>query len=77
MRTLETIIGEFIALKRFLEEENFDLHEVTPDGNCLFAALVDQLIIHGIFCFNAEGLREAAVKYLKEHPFSVRKSSLN
>ncbi|XP_045209769.2 uncharacterized protein LOC123561458 [Mercenaria mercenaria] len=45
-------------------------HDVFPDGNCLFAAVVDQLRIRGDFSFTTHTLRQSAVKYLKENPFT-------
>jgi len=48
------------------------LLEVTPDGNCLFAAVVDQLRIRGMFGHTARSLRTATVRYLREHPTQVR-----
>ncbi|WAR04907.1 VL96-like protein [Mya arenaria] len=49
-------------------KEGYEVHDVSPDGNCMFAALVDQLEMYGDTRFDARSLRETAVKWLKEHP---------
>ncbi|WAR04908.1 VL96-like protein [Mya arenaria] len=49
-------------------KEGYEVHDVSPDGNCMFAALVDQLEMYGDTRFDARSLRETAVNWLKEHP---------
>ncbi|WAR04853.1 VL96-like protein [Mya arenaria] len=49
-------------------KEGYEVHDVSPDGNCMFAALVDQLEMYGDTRFDVRSLRETAVNWLKEHP---------
>ncbi|KAG8197336.1 hypothetical protein JTE90_013463 [Oedothorax gibbosus] len=49
-----------------LSQRNLTLHEVPPDGNCLFKAIEHQLTTHNIN-MSADLLREATSKYLMEH----------
>ncbi|XP_052803813.1 uncharacterized protein LOC128233950 isoform X2 [Mya arenaria] len=50
------------------KKEGYEVHDVCPDGNCMFTALVDQLEMYGDTRFDARSLRETAVNWLKEHP---------
>lgn len=51
-------------------DEGYEIRDVVPDGNCMFAAVVDQLELHGEFTHNAKSLREQAVHWLIENPKS-------
>ncbi|XP_045209765.2 uncharacterized protein LOC123561456 [Mercenaria mercenaria] len=55
-------------MRDVIEKKGLVPHDVYPDGNCLFAAVVDQLRIRGDFSFTTHTLRQSAVKYLKENP---------
>ena len=57
-------------LKRLAEGNNLVVHDVYPDGNCMFGAVVDQLRIRGMFSYTIQNLRQAAVDYLRAHPYS-------
>ena len=52
------------------EKEGFEVRDVVPDGNCMFAAVIDQLAIRGDFTHDAKSLREMAVHWLIENPRS-------
>lgn len=65
------------TLQKAIKDENFECHDVIPDGNCLFAAVIDQLFTKGIFDFSFEVLREATVNYLRENPNSVICPAIN
>ena len=54
-----------------IENKGLIPHDVYPDGNCLFAAIVDQLRVQGDFSFTSHTLRQSAVNYLKENPTAV------
>lgn len=71
VRTAETMVNEIKLMKQVLKNEDLECYDVVPDGNCLFASVVDQLRIRGIFHFTVDGLREVTVAYLRENPFSV------
>lgn len=64
--TLRKQIEDIKTLQKAIKDENLECHDVIPDGNCLFAAIADQLFTQGIFDFSFEVLREAAVNYLRE-----------
>ncbi|XP_053409061.1 uncharacterized protein LOC123561568 isoform X2 [Mercenaria mercenaria] len=55
---------------RIAKQAGFEVRDVIPDGNCMFAAVVDQLQLYGDYRFGPKSLREAAVSWLIEHPFS-------
>lgn len=57
-------------LVRMAKENGFDIRDVSPDGNCMFAAIVDQLSMYGDSRFDSKSLREAAVYWLIEHPLA-------
>ncbi|XP_052286899.1 uncharacterized protein LOC127882352 isoform X2 [Dreissena polymorpha] len=42
--------------------------DVLPDGNCMFAAVVDQLQAHGKHEYTTWSLRQKAVQWLKDNP---------
>lgn len=48
----------------------FEIHNVTPDGNCMFAAVVDQLELQNDRSFSPRRLRQACVDFLRDNPES-------
>ncbi|KAK3105620.1 hypothetical protein FSP39_002017 [Pinctada imbricata] len=53
------------------KRKKFEIRNVVPDGNCMFAAVVDQLELTGCHgMFSAISLRQEAVNYLRAHPES-------
>jgi hypothetical protein len=66
------MFGKMIRqMREKIEAKGLVPHDVYPDGNCLFAAIVDQLRVMGDFSFTLHTLRQSAVEYLKEHPTAV------
>uniref|UniRef100_A0A8W8KE68 OTU domain-containing protein n=1 Tax=Magallana gigas TaxID=29159 RepID=A0A8W8KE68_MAGGI len=57
------------SLKKFADDNNFEIHDVMADGNCLFRAIADQLVINGIFGNSPTSLRENTIKYLRQNPY--------
>ncbi|XP_060580449.1 uncharacterized protein LOC132737206 [Ruditapes philippinarum] len=57
-----------------IEHKGLVPHDVYPDGNCLFSAIVDQLRVQGDFSFTPQTLRQSAVNYLRRYPATVRTS---
>jgi OTU domain-containing protein 6 len=48
---------------------NLCIKEITPDGNCLYSAIVDQLALHGQTPFTDHRiLRSCASDYMLDHP---------
>ena len=58
-------------MRELVKKEDLIVKDVYPDGNCLFAAVVDQLRIRGEFFFTPRTLRDAAVEYLRNNPHQV------
>ncbi|XP_052805625.1 uncharacterized protein LOC128234994 [Mya arenaria] len=56
------------ALITCAQKEGYEVRDVVPDGNCMFAAVIDQLEMLGDSRFDAKSLRLAAVTWLMEHP---------
>ncbi|XP_060077555.1 uncharacterized protein LOC132557086 [Ylistrum balloti] len=50
--------------------EGFEIRNVIPDGNCMFAAIVDQLELKKDFSFSPRSLRFECLNYLRENPKS-------
>lgn len=48
----------------------FEIRNVIPDGNCMFAAIVDQLELKKDFTFSPKSLRFECLNYLRENPES-------
>ncbi|KAL4228671.1 hypothetical protein ACF0H5_011716 [Mactra antiquata] len=63
-------ITQMKTMVRMANEIGLEVHDVSPDGNCMFAAVVDQLKMYGDNRFDCKSLRESAVYYLIEHPES-------
>ena len=60
-----------LKLKQTFRDMGLTVRDVSSDGNCLFAAIVDQLRVRGDFRYTQENLRLAAVEYLRNHPKAV------
>lgn len=45
-----------------MEKIGYEVKNVSGDGNCLFAAIVDQLRINGDFSYTTDSLRKKAVQ---------------
>lgn len=62
-------MGKMIRLLRdVLAEKDFVVHDVYPDGNCVFGTVTDQLRVRGDFRYTVQSLREAVVEYLRTNP---------
>ncbi|XP_052252884.1 uncharacterized protein LOC127859479 isoform X1 [Dreissena polymorpha] len=57
-------------LQSMFKDDNVIVQDVRNDGNCLFAAVVDQLRTQGNAEHDIYSLRVASVEYLRTHPFS-------
>ncbi|XP_060604081.1 uncharacterized protein LOC132756952, partial [Ruditapes philippinarum] len=62
----ESLIPQMMRDK--IEDKGLVPHDVYPDGNCLFSAIVDQLRVQGDFSFTPQTLRQSAVNYLRRYP---------
>ncbi|XP_060568189.1 uncharacterized protein LOC132726826 isoform X2 [Ruditapes philippinarum] len=60
-----------------IEDKGLVPHDVYPDGNCLFSAIVDQLRVQGDFSFTPHTLRQSAVNYLRRYPATDDGTSLS
>jgi hypothetical protein len=49
------------SIQRFAADNHFEIYDVIPDGNCMFRALADQLMINGRNGYAAEMLRSATI----------------
>ncbi|TFY67292.1 hypothetical protein EVG20_g3995 [Dentipellis fragilis] len=59
------------AIRDVCDDLGVEIHEINPDGHCLFAAIADQLQI--IYMIGADGMnyitvRQAAADYIYSHP---------
>lgn len=71
---MESIGGlgkRILKLKDVFAEKDLVAHDVYPDGNCQFSAVIDQLRMQGNFCYTVPSLRRAAVNFLRDHPYTV------
>lgn len=50
------------AIQKFVKDNNFEIKDVYGDGNCLFRAVADQLMINGCPGHTETSLREIAIK---------------
>ncbi|CAC5387844.1 unnamed protein product [Mytilus coruscus] len=48
--------------------EGLEMHDVVPDGNCMFRAIIDQLRMQGELTLTCHRIRQRAVDYLKNNP---------
>ncbi|KAI0306362.1 hypothetical protein B0F90DRAFT_1689304, partial [Multifurca ochricompacta] len=59
------------AINRICNELGLDMHEINPDGHCLFSAVADQLAILNLLPpekANYASTRKAAAAYMLAHP---------
>nr|XP_022301542.1 uncharacterized protein LOC111109632 [Crassostrea virginica] len=49
------------SIHTFASDNNFEVHDVVPDGNCMFRAIADQLMINGFPEHTASSLRRDAI----------------
>lgn len=77
VETFQDRIRNFKILKEVIDENAFECRDVPSDGNCLFSAVADQLLIRGIFHLGNKELREALVQHLRKSPTSVRIQIVN
>lgn len=50
------------SIQKFARENGFEIHDIIPDGNCMFRSLSDQFMINGCMGCNAEHIRDVAVQ---------------
>lgn len=48
--------------------EGLEIHDVVPDGNCMFRAIVDQLRMNGELQWSCNQIRQRAVSFLRDNP---------
>lgn len=61
--------GQMITtMEQLTESIDCEIHDVVPDGNCLFRSVVDQLRMNGEFHWTANSIRQLAVGYLRDNP---------
>ncbi|XP_062572452.1 uncharacterized protein LOC134234405 [Saccostrea cucullata] len=61
--------GNMISTMEHLSESiDCEIHDVVPDGNCLFRSVVDQLRMNGEFHWTAKTIRLMAVEFLRANP---------
>ena len=63
------------SIRQFATDNQFELHDVTPDGNCMFRAMEDQLNINGDLGYTPKMLRQTAVRYIFCFILSILTSS--
>ncbi|XP_061184367.1 uncharacterized protein LOC133192367 [Saccostrea echinata] len=56
------------TMEQLTETIDCEIHDVVPDGNCLFRSVVDQLRMNGEFHWTARTIRHKAVEFLRENP---------
>ncbi|KAL4067585.1 hypothetical protein V8B97DRAFT_1697421 [Scleroderma yunnanense] len=62
---------EAASIKRTCDELGVQVHEINPDGHCLFSAIADQLLLLNILPpsqANYGTVRIAAAEYMARHP---------
>ncbi|KAH3700833.1 hypothetical protein DPMN_075814 [Dreissena polymorpha] len=64
------VFKSLIRLKKIFQDDNLIVEDVRNDGNCLFAAVVDQLRTQGNAEHDIYSLRKASVEYLRTHPYA-------
>ena len=74
MSTLAGLLKSMVAIQDVIAERELETHDVHPDGNCFFSAVIDQLHVHDgpHGGRDADELRLEAVQYLRDHPDAVR-----
>ena len=60
---------EEAALQKVCDELQVQVHQITPDGHCLYNAIADQMNVrypsHGVY--TCESMRRAAASYMRQH----------
>lgn len=57
-----------------LDSLGVEMHEINPDGHCLYAAVADQLQLHGLkqglfrSVSSYKGARKVTAQYMRDHP---------
>ncbi|KAF8448002.1 hypothetical protein L210DRAFT_3391438, partial [Boletus edulis BED1] len=62
---------EATSIKRTCDELAVQIHEINPDGHCLFSAIADQLALLNVLPANEANyttVRAAASGYISQHP---------
>ncbi|EJF65790.1 hypothetical protein BD309DRAFT_848359, partial [Dichomitus squalens] len=62
---------EEASIKRVCDELRLQIHEINPDGHCLFSAVADQLALLGIIPeadASYQTCRQAAADFIQTHP---------
>ncbi|WFD28752.1 ubiquitinyl hydrolase 1 [Malassezia nana] len=61
--------AESVALRRLCDELHVQLHEITPDGHCLYNAIADQMNCRypAPEPYTYTSLRKAAANYMRQH----------
>ncbi|KAJ3761080.1 hypothetical protein EV360DRAFT_38588 [Lentinula raphanica] len=70
-RLLQEVKEEELNIKRICDELNVQIHEINPDGHCLYSAIADQLALLSILPLsqaNYATTRLAACNYMYSHP---------
>ncbi|XP_052804389.1 uncharacterized protein LOC128234279 isoform X2 [Mya arenaria] len=55
-------------MRKLMSEKDLVARDVYPDGNCAYAAIIDQLRVRGDFRYTVKTLRQAAVQFLRDNP---------
>ncbi|KAG8829589.1 hypothetical protein FRC17_006357 [Serendipita sp. 399] len=66
----QEIKAEERDIKRVCDQLGLDMYEIQPDGHCLFAAVADQLLVHGLLpraTASYAATRSAAANYMLSH----------
>ncbi|KZV91066.1 cysteine proteinase [Exidia glandulosa HHB12029] len=69
-RLQEEIKNEKRIMEQVCDDYGLELHEINPDGHCLFSAIADQLALLGLLPANAANFattRLAAAQYMYSH----------
>ncbi|KAH9484293.1 OVARIAN TUMOR DOMAIN-containing deubiquitinating enzyme 5 [Psilocybe cubensis] len=59
------------SIRRVCDQLSLEIHEINPDGHCLFSAVADQLALLGLISpaeATYTNLRVAAANYIHSHP---------
>ncbi|KIY69967.1 cysteine proteinase [Cylindrobasidium torrendii FP15055 ss-10] len=61
---------ERVNIKKTCDELRVEMHEINPDGHCLFSAIADQLLLHNLLTptqASYNTTRAAAAQYMLDH----------
>ncbi|KAK3609364.1 hypothetical protein CHS0354_036603 [Potamilus streckersoni] len=64
------VMQNMVLMHQAAQKNGLKFYDVDPDGNCMFTALVDQLVFEGDHSLDAWKLRQNAVEWLKNNPCS-------